>query len=110
MDIPYLAYLDAIGKNPAPLECFQERVKWFNEPLEFYAFQSALRDADHDFIKWLRSYRGEKGFAVFASDDLLPFMGFCFDKSKRIIRRVFKAIQEVISRFINKFERLTKAE
>ncbi len=94
MDIPYIAYLDAIGKDPAPTECFQEGVKWIDEPLEFYAIQSALRNGNSNFIQWLCAYRGKKGLAVFALDDPLPFLDFCFDKSKRAVRRVFKAFKQ----------------
>jgi predicted ATP-grasp superfamily ATP-dependent carboligase len=92
MDIPYLAYLDAIGNSPVPIECFLEGVKWIDEPLEFYAFQSALRNGNRNFIRWLRSYRGKKGFALFALDDPLPFLDFCYDKSKKFIHRIFRVL------------------
>lgn len=93
MDIPYLAYLDAIGENPEPIKYFQEGVKWINEPLEFYAFQSALRNGNRNFIQWICSYRGKKGFALLAPDDPLPFLDFCIDKSKKGVNRIFKAFK-----------------
>lgn len=94
MDIPYLAYLDAMGENPTSIEYFQEGVKWINEPLELYAFQSALCNDNRNFIHWLRSYLGKKGFAVFALDDPLPFFDFCLDKSKKGLRRVLKVFKQ----------------
>lgn len=93
MDIPYLAYLDAIGKDPAPIECFQEGVKWIDEPLEFYSFQSAWRNGNRNFIQWLRSYRGKKGLSVFTFDDPLPFLDFFLDKLKKGLRRAFKVLK-----------------
>jgi predicted ATP-grasp superfamily ATP-dependent carboligase len=83
MDIPFLAYLDAIGKNPKPLRQFKEGVKWINEPLEFYSIQSYLRNGEIKVKDCIASYKGKRTYGLWALDDPLPFIDFVWDKTKR---------------------------
>ena len=83
MDIPYVAYLDAIGENPEPLNHFKEGIKWINEPIDFYSIQSYLKNKNSSFKKLAVSYKGKRAYALWAIDDPLPTLCFVWDKIKR---------------------------
>ena len=93
MDIPYVAYLDAIGENPEPLNHFKEGIKWINEPIDFYSIQSYLKNKNSSFKKLAVSYKGKRAYALWAIDDPLPFLSFARDK-------LFKGIGRLTSKII----------
>jgi predicted ATP-grasp superfamily ATP-dependent carboligase len=88
MDIPFVAYLDAIGKNPEPLRHFKEGVKWINEPLDFYSIQRYLRNGKIKVKECIISYKGKRAYGLWALDDPLPFTDFVWDKIKSGGRRL----------------------
>jgi len=90
MDIPYIAYLDALGQDPAPLSYFQERIKWINEPEDYSSIRSYLKNKNISLKELISSYKGKRTYALKAMDDPLPFIAFVSDKLKRGIFRFFK--------------------
>ena len=42
-DMPYIAYMDAIGRTVKSKEIVKYDIKWINEPLAFYSYQKLLR-------------------------------------------------------------------
>ena len=59
IDVPYIAYLDALGCDPNPIENFKKNIKWINEPLAFYSFQNHLRNGSN-IMGFLTLCKGEK--------------------------------------------------
>jgi predicted ATP-grasp superfamily ATP-dependent carboligase len=91
LDIPYLAYLDAIGKNPEPVTHYVEGIKWINEPFDFYSIQAYLKRDHSNLMGLLSAYRGKKrGYALWAVDDPLPFIHFVLHILKRGIKRIIR--------------------
>ena len=88
MDIPYLAYLDAFGENPKPLNHFKENIKWINEPLDFYSLQDYLKNRVGSIKKWITSYKGKRTYLLWDIDDPLPFINFVWDKFKKGVGRL----------------------
>lgn len=83
IDIPYIAYLDALGKNLKPTRIFIEGLKWINETLEIYHISNQLKLSKYNIINLLASYRGRQGYALLDIHDPIPFLAFM----GQIIRR-----------------------
>ena len=90
MDIPYIAYLDALGQNPEPLSSFNEGIKWINEPEDYNSVRNYLKNKDISLKELIASYSGKRTYALKAMDDPLPFIAFIIDLLKRGIFRFFK--------------------
>lgn len=77
VNIPYLAYMDAIGKSvKKPLVQMKEGVKWVNIIVDVLSSFKSLREKELSLSDWIKSYRGEKEYAVFSWSDPLPFMEY----------------------------------
>jgi D-aspartate ligase len=73
VNLPYMAYLDAIGKKVEKLKPTKESIKWV---FMYYDLISALRcilKSELTVDAWIKSLSGRKEYAVFAKDDLFPF-------------------------------------
>ena len=90
MDIPHIAYLDALEQNPEPLHSFREGIKWINEPEDYSSIRSYLKNKNTSLKELISSYKGKRTYALKAMDDPLPFIAFVSDKLKRGIFRFFK--------------------
>ena len=90
MDIPYIAYLDALGQDPEPLSSFNEGIKWINEPEDYNSVRNYLKNKNISLKGLIASYRGKRTYALKALDDPLPFIAFIIDLLKRGIFRFFK--------------------
>jgi len=89
MDIPYLAYLDALGQNPEPLSRFTEGIKWINEPEDYSSVRAYLKDKKISLKELISSYKGKRTYALKAIDDPLPFLAFLGEMLKKGIRKLF---------------------
>jgi len=89
IDIPWIAYLDAIGQDPAPLGEFKKGIKWINEPLEFYCFENCIRDGSN-LREFLSIYRGKRSYSLWAKDDPLPAMDFFRGKIMKSANKLLK--------------------
>ena len=90
IDIPYIAYLDALGQNPEPLNHFSEGIKWINEPEDYNSIRSYLSNNNITIKELISSYKGKRTYALKALDDPLPFLAFIGGKLKNGIFRLFK--------------------
>jgi predicted ATP-grasp superfamily ATP-dependent carboligase len=90
IDIPYIAFLDALGHDPEPLTKFKEGIKWINEPEDYNSIRAYLKNKKINLKKLIASYRGKRTYALKAMDDPLPFIAFLFEKLKSKISRLFK--------------------
>ena len=68
VDLPWLAFADAIGRACVPVTRWRTGVKW----LWFSADVWAARALGVGFLEWLKSLRGAGAWPVYAADDLAP--------------------------------------
>ncbi len=74
VNLPYIAYLDALGKDVKNITPKKEHSKWV---FMFQDIPSSLRDmlnGDLSIKKWINSYKGKKAYAIFAWTDPVPFL------------------------------------
>ena len=95
LDVPFIAYLDAIGSDLEPIGYSRKKIKWINEPLEFYSVQNYPNYGG--FKDFISVYKGKRYYSIWAYDDPLPVLIFLKEKVKkginRVIRRGFKGKQ-----------------
>jgi len=72
-NLPYIAYLDAIGKKFEKPISARENVKWLNMTEDIRSSMKSILKRDLSIFEWIKSYRGEKEYAFFAKDDPMPF-------------------------------------
>lgn len=87
LDIPYIAYLDALGYNPRPITKFQNGIKWINEPEEYNSARAYLKNNKLRYKQLIGSYRGKRTYALYANDDPLPFIVFLLEKLTKIFTK-----------------------
>jgi predicted ATP-grasp superfamily ATP-dependent carboligase len=70
VDLPWMAFADALGERVEPVTRWQTGVKWLWLSEDIWAArQLGLRP-----LEWLKSLRGRKACAVYAADDPWPFL------------------------------------
>jgi D-aspartate ligase len=72
MDIPYLAYQDALGRTIETRTDYRDGVPWLDSQRDIRAFLIYRRLGRLKTSDWLRSLAGEKAWAVYAPDDRKP--------------------------------------
>lgn len=72
IDIPYIAYCDALGRPAEAKRTYREGVLWVDLQRDIRAFLMYHRRGQLRFGKWLNSLRGEKDWAIFAWGDIKP--------------------------------------
>jgi len=72
VDLPYIAYRDALDLAPLPTEPYRRGVIWVDLQRDGRAFLSYRRAGTLTLRGWLASMRGERMVATFARDDPLP--------------------------------------
>ena len=70
VDLPYMAFAEAVGQPVAPVKGWKTGVKW----LWFIEDLWAARELGLGSLEWLKSLRGPKCYAVWAADDPTPFL------------------------------------
>jgi len=77
VNLPYITYLDSLGKDVDQIIPKKERVKWFYMFQDIFPSIQSLVSSNISFRNWIRTYKGKKEYAIFALDDPLPlFLGF----------------------------------
>jgi predicted ATP-grasp superfamily ATP-dependent carboligase len=74
VELVYTMYCDAL-QRPLPENRTQQYkdVKWIHIRRDFQSALFYYRRGDLSVREWLRSWRGKKGYAIFAWNDLAPF-------------------------------------
>lgn len=86
VDLPYMAYMDAIEETVEKTISKREGVKWL---YMFYDLMSSFESiSKHELtvIKWIDSLKGEKEYAIFVWDDPLPFFVSLFNLGFAVLR------------------------
>lgn len=98
IDIPYIAYLDAIGDVSKPSIRFNEGIKWINEPEDFSSILTYFKNGNIDIKQLISSYHGKRTYALKAIDDPLPFLDFIGKKFIQGIQKLLKTGIKIILR------------
>jgi predicted ATP-grasp superfamily ATP-dependent carboligase len=88
VNLPHVAYLDAIGEPPASPPAQREGVKYLFFDNDLRAFLDYRRHGDITAWQWLASLRGPKVYQLFAADDLGPFLRDVEAKGQRVWRKL----------------------
>lgn len=72
VDLPYLAFKDAVGEPLPPVHAWRQGVKWVRLVQDVFAARMLYRLGRLSPREWLRSLRGKRVGAVFAWDDPWP--------------------------------------
>ena len=72
VDIPYIAYRDALGDSPEPQYEYREGVFWIDLQRDVRAFLLYRKKGLLTFRRWLKSLFVEKEWAVYSRDDRKP--------------------------------------
>jgi predicted ATP-grasp superfamily ATP-dependent carboligase len=92
LDIPFIAYQDAIKKAQYFQSDYRIGLKWINEPFELNAFLTQRRINGYSAGQFFHPYHGQRSFAVMAWDDPKPFLFFlkrAYERGGRYFKRVF---------------------
>jgi len=79
LDIPYMAYREALGENCTNLGDFTRGMKWIDEELAYYTIQEYFRKTLK--LSDLRSlFKGKRAYSLWAKDDPFPALSFIGQK------------------------------
>ena len=92
MDVVRAMYLDLTGQ-PVPSAPACEGRKWVVENADLISFHDYRRDGKLKFTEWVRSFRGVREAAWFATDDLIPFAIMLMRLSGRFFRWLGKKLR-----------------
>lgn len=70
VDLPAIAYFDAIDQAPAPVTDWPEACRWAWLSMDFWAARELMAEGRLTFRGWLKEVSGVQADAVFALDDL----------------------------------------
>ena len=77
INIPYLAYKDAIRKPLEKTNPINKNVKWLYMLDDLKSSMKNIRKGKLSLQEWINSFKGEKEYAVFACNDPIPFFVLC---------------------------------
>lgn len=86
VNLPYIAYMDAIGENVEKTISKKEGVKWLYMFYDLMSSFESISKHELSFIEYINSLRGEKEYAIFAWNDPLPFFVSLFNLSSAVLR------------------------
>ena len=83
VDLPVIAYRDAIGEIQEPVTNWEDGVIWIRLVQDIGAALTLRRQGRLQAAQWFRSIRGKRVHALLAMDDLPPFLQFYWRYLKR---------------------------
>ncbi len=96
VNLAYIAYCDTIGKRVSSNLSYRTGIKWLSTSLDFNAFLDYRKEGSISLLGWLRSTLGKKQWAVFAWDDIIPFLtsitGFLSAKVRRVFSKFCRSL------------------
>jgi predicted ATP-grasp superfamily ATP-dependent carboligase len=89
IDIAYIAYCDIIGEQQIKKYQYKTGIKWVSIYRDTKAFFDYRKEGSLTIMRWIRTLYGKKLWAVFAWDDIRPFISsitkYLFDKINHVI-------------------------
>jgi predicted ATP-grasp superfamily ATP-dependent carboligase len=76
INLPYIAYLDAIGEKIKGTKIDDKNIKWVFGYQDMLAAFHELKKHNLSFLEWMYTYRGKKEYAIFDWKDPLPFFRY----------------------------------
>ena len=86
VDLPYIAYMDAIGRSVEKVISNKEGVKWLYMFDDLRSSFRSMSKGELSFTEYINSLKGEKEYAIFAWDDPLPFFVSLFNLGSAVLR------------------------
>jgi predicted ATP-grasp superfamily ATP-dependent carboligase len=86
VDLPYIAYMDAIGGNAEKVISQRVGVKWLYMFDDMRSSFESISKGEISFIEYVNSLRGEKEYAIFAWDDPVPFFVSLFNLGSALLK------------------------
>lgn len=74
VDLPFIAYEDALGRSVEPVNSYKVGVRWINLASDISSFREYRRRKQIGLWSWLRSVKDARSYAYFAWDDPAPFL------------------------------------
>jgi predicted ATP-grasp superfamily ATP-dependent carboligase len=96
MDVVRAMYLHLSGQ-PVPWSRLREGRKWLVEDLDLVSSIKYYRDGVLGVSQWLRSFRGVRETAWYASDDMAPFWQMCGEFARTPFRKVAGRLQKALA-------------
>lgn len=91
VNLPLIAYLDAIGENPNPVTQWRDGVVWLWFSQDLSAARELKRLGRLSTFQWLRSYLvGRRTHAIFSLYDVVPFLQFYKPYAKRMLSKIVR--------------------
>ena len=76
LNLPYIAYLDAIGKKIKGTKMHDNKIKWVFGYHDILAAFHEMKKHELSFLEWMSTYKGKKQYAIFDWKDPLPFFRY----------------------------------
>ncbi len=73
INFPYMAYMDAIGKDFEEQVFNGKHVKWLFALEDIFSSLKSIRNKELSIKEWINSFKSEKEYAIFSWDDPMPF-------------------------------------
>jgi len=74
INLPYIAYMNEIGKNIEKVMPSKKYVKWLCVFEDAMSSLSGMLKGDVHLREWAGSFRGKKEYSIFAGDDPIPLL------------------------------------
>ena len=101
LNLEYLTYKHMRGEtiDDIPRD-FEEHVKWIDEVGDYLSARQYWQEGELSLREWIRSYSGEKCWAIFARDDWKPGIRLTIqvavDLVKVLLRPVYRLIKGIL--------------
>ena len=90
VDLAYIAFKDKIGGGTSHVTEWLDGIKWIDFEQDIWAAKELYLSGKLSLGEWWRSFAGRKVHAVYASDDLRPFVGYLVEFMKARIILLWK--------------------
>jgi predicted ATP-grasp superfamily ATP-dependent carboligase len=99
VDLPYLAFRDKLHGSEKRTTAWLDGVKWIDFEQDFWAARELHKRGKLSLSDWWQSLVGQKTHAVYASDDIRPFVDYLFGFMKmRLVERWKRKLQPILLR------------
>jgi predicted ATP-grasp superfamily ATP-dependent carboligase len=93
VDLPYIAFQDATGGSVPSSSSWESDVKWLWLAQDLWAARELRSEGRLTVMDWLRSLRGKRVHALFARDDLVPFLRYYSRFAREILTLAFRRMR-----------------
>jgi predicted ATP-grasp superfamily ATP-dependent carboligase len=90
VDLPYIAFQDSLGVPDCAVTTWVDDIRWVNFEQDFWAAKELRRQGKLSWRAWWQSLRGPKVHALYASDDIGPFVGYFATLLRHQLRQLLR--------------------